>query len=1077
MPSDFQVYTVDNAAQGFESTADDSSLKLRCETLEKPPNIDHYRKTIVHNVRMSTRPSIDDLLSGISQPGTLHKSEDKEHKTHVTVNGLGRQKGGAAGAGGPPPSTAARLKLGWIQGVFVRCMLNILGVMLYLRMSWMAGQAGLLFGTLIVILACTVTTLTAISMCTICTNGDVKGGGLYFLVSRSLGPEFGGSIGVIFSIANAVGAAMYIVGFAETVADLMKEHNVAIFDNGINDVRVIGLATCVLLMGIVFIGTGFESKMQMVLLVILTLSLINFVIGTFLPISKDQNLRGITGYSWTTLTANLMPAWRGESFFSVFGVFFPAATGIMAGANISGDLRDAQSGIPKGTLLAILVTTIIYLATVWITGGTTVRDADGFQALMYSNSSNTYITPPCASNETCAYGLMNYFQVMELESGWGPLITAGIFAATLSSALASLVSAPKIFQAVCRDRIFPYVSFFTKGYGKNDEPRRAYGLTFILAMLIILIGDLNVIAPIISNFFLAAYALINYACFDGSFSLTPGFRPTFKYYNKWVALLAALLCLVIMFVISWWTALITFLFFLLLFYYIHRRRPDANWGSSTQANAYKNAFTGILKLTKTEEHVKNYRPQFLVMTGNPASRRPLLDFASSITKGHSLIVCGHVLPHEVSLDVLKYMKKLDSRLNTWLLCSQKLKAFYSPVANTNIRHGTQALLQAAGMGKLRPNILLLGFKSNWKDDGPDGVQEIDDYVGLIRDAFDSGMGVGILRNGDQGLDHSHLLTRNRQLNETRTNDNVSLPSVSELSNTGTHRRQMSSSSAPFNKILRLNDIDIEKDSMRTTDSISRGSINCAFHLGEEDTETIDMDVNMEENTRLRSEFANVISMEYAVANAVSAQETSSTGTRIDLFPSMNRFRKKEKKAVIDVWWLYDDGGLTLLVPYLLSLQKSYLEGADLRVFTIASSPDVLEQEQRSMAVLLSKFRIKCTEIFVVPDIEKEPSSTTVNEFEELIAPFRTSESDPDSKLITEEVLKAQANRTKRQLRCRELLQHHSANAQLIILTLPVPRKRMFSSSLYMAWLDMLTRGMPPTLLIRGNQTSVLTFYS
>ncbi|VDO18867.1 unnamed protein product [Heligmosomoides polygyrus] len=496
-----------------------------------------------------------------------------------------------------PPPTQTRVKFGWIQGVFVRCLLNIFGVMLYLRISWVAGQAGVGLGSMIVLLASLVTSITAISTCAICTNGDVKGGGAYFLISRSLGPEFGGSIGLIFSVANAVGAAMYVVGFAETVRDLLKEAGLRIIDSGLWDVRIVGFASCIVLMAIVFIGTEFESKMQMGLLVILVASIIDYMIGSVFPPNENMALRGATGYSLNTLVENLPPAFRGEDFFSVFAVYFPAATGIMAGANISGDLADPQGAIPIGTLLAIAVTTAIYLATVWMTGASCVRDADGIFPPAWN--ATVFVPPDCAANYTCPYGLMNYFQIMEMESLWGPLITAGIFAATLSSALASL--------AVCKDHLFPKIGYFAKGYGKNEEPRRAYALTFIIAMAMIGIGDLNAIAPIISNFFLASYALINYACFDASFADSPGFRPAFKYYNMWVSLAGALLCIVVMFIISWATALITFFCFAALFLYILHRKPDVNWGSSTQAHSYKNALSGMIKLANTEEHVKNYR--------------------------------------------------------------------------------------------------------------------------------------------------------------------------------------------------------------------------------------------------------------------------------------------------------------------------------------------------------------------------------------------------------------------------------------------------------------------------------------
>uniref|UniRef100_A0A914W591 Amino acid permease/ SLC12A domain-containing protein n=1 Tax=Plectus sambesii TaxID=2011161 RepID=A0A914W591_9BILA len=621
---------------------DDRDFWRNEETLEKPPIIDHYRRPLEKTDPNIARPSMYDLMHGSFRDITAIPLDDYKESGDKE-----KREGGAIDdkmAKFEPPEAAGRVKFGWIQGVMIRCILNILGVMLFLRVSWVAAQAGLLLGSVVILLAATVTTLTTLSMSAISTNGDVKGGGTYFMISRSLGPEFGGSIGVMFSFANAVGAAMHIVGLSETVRDLMKYNGAAIIDNGLNDVRIVGLAMCSLLMMVVFIGTAFESRTQVALLVILTISLLNYILGTFMPVTEFQQQRGITGYSFETFSENLMPAWRGHDFFSIFGIFFPAATGIMAGANISGDLKNPSKAIPKGTLGAIAITTGIYLMALWMTGVTSVRDASGVTAAMLAAANDTSIYSEklnCLANYTCEFGLMNFYQVMEVESIWGPMVTAGIFAATLSSALASLVSAPKIFQAVCKDRLFPYIKVFGKGYGREEEPRRAYALVFVITMLVILIGDLNVIAPIISNFFLAAYALINYACFDASFSRSPGFRPTFKYYNKWVSLLGAAICVTIMFIISWWTALITFCFFAMLFVYIQRRKPDANWGSSTQANSYRNALMSVLKLTNTEEHVKNYRPQLLVLTGSPADRAALVDFASNITKGNSLLICGH----------------------------------------------------------------------------------------------------------------------------------------------------------------------------------------------------------------------------------------------------------------------------------------------------------------------------------------------------------------------------------------------------------------------------------------------------
>jgi solute carrier family 12 sodium/potassium/chloride transporter 2 len=237
----------------------------------------------------------------------------------------------------------------------------------------------------------------------------------------------------------------------------------------------------------------------------------NFAIGTFIgPKSTSEKTEGFVGYKDWLYVDNWYPDFQGESFFSVFAVFFPAATGILAGANISGDLKDAQKAIPKGTLLAIFISSLVYMAAALMAGSCVIRDATGplNATAVAMIAHGTGVNTSCLSDGCiidtlgyeyhsncsfvdgeCQYGLLNYFQVMELISGVGPIITAGIFSATLSSALASLVSAPKVFQAVCKDKIFPYIHMFAKGGGRTgQEPIRGYLLTFIIAIGFVLIG-------------------------------------------------------------------------------------------------------------------------------------------------------------------------------------------------------------------------------------------------------------------------------------------------------------------------------------------------------------------------------------------------------------------------------------------------------------------------------------------------------------------------------------------------------------------------------------------------------------
>uniref|UniRef100_A0A8C2GMF2 Solute carrier family 12 member 2 n=1 Tax=Cyprinus carpio TaxID=7962 RepID=A0A8C2GMF2_CYPCA len=546
-------------------------------TIDAVPNIDFYRQTAAPLGEKLIRPTLSEL----------HDELDKEPFEDGFANGEELTPAEEAAAKEASESKGV-VKFGWIKGVLVRCMLNIWGVMLFIRMTWIVGQAGIAYSCIIVIMATVVTTITGCSTSAIATNGFVRGGGAYYLISRSLGPEFGGSIGLIFAFANAVAVAMYVVGFAETVVELLINFDALMLDQ-INDVRIIGTITVILLLGISVAGMEWEAKAQIFLLFILVTAIFNYFIGTFIPVESKEKF-GFFSYDASILADNFGPDFRGQTFFSVFSIFFPAATGILAGANISGDLADPQMAIPKGTLLAILITGLVYMGVAISAGACIVRDATGMESNVTLSGLNctdaackfgydfTSCRPVGGGKSACKFGLHNDFQVMSVVSGFGPLITAGIFSATLSSALASLVSAPKVFQALCKDNIYPGIGVFGKGYGKNNEPLRGYLLTFGIALAFIVIAELNVIAPIISNFFLASYALINFSVFHASLANSPGWRPSFKYYNMWVSLAGAILCCVVMFIINWWAALLTNVIVLSLYIYVSYKKPgEVDW--------------------------------------------------------------------------------------------------------------------------------------------------------------------------------------------------------------------------------------------------------------------------------------------------------------------------------------------------------------------------------------------------------------------------------------------------------------------------------------------------------------------
>ncbi|XP_064016569.1 solute carrier family 12 member 3 isoform X2 [Pogoniulus pusillus] len=965
-------------------------------TVDVVPAYEHYANSNGVGDTGKGRPSLADLHSILKpDPGRCHTPPSEPQRS----NGLPEAgpEEAAEEPGGAP--AAAPVRFGWVKGVMIRCMLNIWGVILYLRLPWITAQAGIALTWLIILMSVTVTTITGLSISAISTNGKVKSGGTYFLISRSLGPELGGSIGLIFAFANAVAVAMHTVGFAETVRDLLQEHNSLIVDPT-NDIRIIGVVTVTVLLGISLAGMEWEAKAQILFFLVILVSFINYLVGTVIPATTEKQAKGFFSYRADIFAQNFVPNWRGPdgSFFGLFSIFFPSATGILAGANISGDLKDPAVAIPKGTLMAIFWTTVSYLVLSATIGACVVRDASGSlnDSVAVGSAGCEGLTcalgwnfTACAQRQTCRYGLSNYYQSMSMVSGFGPLITAGIFGATLSSALACLVSAPKVFQCLCRDQLYPLIGFFGKGYGRNSEPIRGYMLTYLIAVGFILIAELNAIAPIISNFFLCSYALINFSCFHASITNSPGWRPSFRYYSKWAALFGATVSVVIMFLLTWWAALIAFGIVVFLLGYVLYKKPDVNWGSSMQASSYNMALNYSVGLSEVDEHIKNYRPQCLVLTGPPSCRPALVDFVGTFTKNLSLMLCGNVLIGPRKQKVPESWLMADGHTK-WLM-KRKIKAFYTDVVAEDLRSGVQMLLQAAGLGKMRPNILVLGYKRNWRTVAP---QSLEDYVGILHDAFDFKYGVCLMRM-KEGLNVSRVM---------------------------------------------------------------QAHFNPTFEAAE----------HPENGTGSRA--------------APGTDPTSLAGEQ----QASTIFQSDQGKKTIDIYWLFDDGGLTLLIPYLLGRKKRWGK-CKIRVF-VGGQIHRMDEERRAIVSLLSKFRLGFHEVHILPDINQKPRPEHIRRFEELIAPFRLNDGFRDEAAVNElrqgcpwkisdEELDKNRAKSLRQVRLNEILLDYSRDAALIAITLPIGRKGHCPSSLYMAWLETLSQDLrPPVILTRGNQENVLTFY-
>jgi amino acid transporter len=588
----------------------------------------------------------------------------------------------------------SREGFGTFGGVFTPCTLTILGVIMFLRFGQVVGNGGVIMAIAIVLISKAITTFTALSLSAIATNTRVRGGGAYFLISRSLGPSFGGSIGIVFFLAQAVSVAMYVLGFTEALTAAFPDTGLSA--TALASLVNLGVFICV------YIGAGWTIKLQYGILALLLLSLVSFFGGA------------LQGFSLETFRENLGPGTGDQShFFLLFALFFPAATGIMAGANMSGDLRDPSRSIPRGTLLAILFTGAVYVLIAVVLGGAASRDA-----------------------------LQQNTMIMQ-DAAWVPmLITVGVFAATLSSALGSMMGAPRILQAVGKDQVFESLAFFGQGDGPNNEPRRATVITFAISECGIMLGDLNAIAPIITMFFMITYGYLNLATFYESIIRNPSYRPRFRFSHWSTALVGAVACGVVMFLTNPLWALIAIAAMGLLHFAVSRREVIATWGDAQSGAAFERARKALLRLETDRLHPKNWRPSIIAFSGGAWSRLHLAVYGYWLTASRGILTLAQVITGDVS-DHTGRRRGQEEVLRRFIR-EEELSAFPAVLVAASRVDGIKALVQCHGVGAVRPNLALFG----WTRD-PEHMVE---FGGLLRTIAELDRNIVIVRTEDPEAD-------------------------------------------------------------------------------------------------------------------------------------------------------------------------------------------------------------------------------------------------------------------------------------------------------------------------------------
>ncbi|KAK0651840.1 amino acid permease-domain-containing protein [Cercophora newfieldiana] len=573
-----------------------------------------------------------------------------------------------------------RHKLGVVSGVYIPVCLNIVSILMFLRFGLILGQVGLLGFFGLMLSAYMVDFVTTLSLSAIASNGLVKSGGAYFLISRSLGPEFGGSIGLLFYLAQVLNTALNVVG----LIDCLKLNLSHAIPHGYWWQYLLETAALVFCALLCLAGSSTFAKASNALLVILTISIVSIPLSSLIVPAFNDPIKGInfTGFSMATLRSNLFPHSSGrefsgfDTFRNLFGILFPATSGIFAGASMSGDLRNPSKDIPVGTLWAMLSTFIAY----------------------------TVVILSLASSATHSSFVHNGNVIQETNI-WPPIIFAGEVATTFFSALMGLIGAAKLLQALARDKLFPGLSVFGMGTKRSDEPMLAILFTYIVAQFAML-ANLNQIATLISMGYQMTFFVMNLACFLLKIGSAPNFRPGFKFFSWQTAFAGSILSAAAMFFIDETYATTAVCLLVFLFLMIHYWSPPKHWGDVSQNLIYHQVRKYLLRLKP--EHIKFWRPQIILLINNPRKQTRLIQFCNSMKKG-ALYILGHVIvTDDFSVGVTE-AKVQQGAWTKYISEYSRIKAFVQLSMSPSLVWGVRNLILSAGLGGMRPNIAVLGF--------------------------------------------------------------------------------------------------------------------------------------------------------------------------------------------------------------------------------------------------------------------------------------------------------------------------------------------------------------------------------
>jgi len=553
--------------------------------------------------------------------------------------------------------------LGTFLGVVTPTMLTILGVILYLRMGWVVANAGLAGTLIIVLLAHVITVTTALSLSALATSMRVGGGGAYWLISRSMGLELGGALGIPLYLSQALSLTLYSFGLAESIR---------IFWPGAPVQLLAGvIVVFVVLMAIK--STVWALRMQIPIMVLIGISLVALVGGV-------------------TFEGSQVPMFAGAesaSFWEVFAVFFPAVTGILAGLGLSGDLRDPERSIPRGVFFSVLIGLVVYM-----------------------------VVPVVLANGASVEALAND-PLVWAKIAPAPLVMGGLCGAILSSAIGSILAAPRTLQALASDGLVPAV--FGRVSADKNEPVFALWVSGGVALLAVGLGDLNAVAAVVTMFFLTTYGMLNFAAGLESLVADPAFRPSIKV-PWWVSMVGGVGCFLTMFSIHPVACFVAIIVEGLIWWVLSRRALRTTWGDLRSGLWFTLARFAMLKLNHSKHDPRNWRPHILVFVADLRRNLGMVRMANHFSQDRGIVTVTTLLVGDIEEQEQGSAIGLRNRA---LLDANGIVAFAETVAVSDLESGMITVAQANGMAGLTSNMVMFG----WPGDNAEALGRL---LGMVR---------------------------------------------------------------------------------------------------------------------------------------------------------------------------------------------------------------------------------------------------------------------------------------------------------------------------------------------------------